>query len=68
MMWGYGMGGLWMIVFWVGIVLVIAWAIQSSRSEGSTGPKRSVEILEERYARGEVDRDEFLSRRSELES
>ncbi len=46
-------GGIFMIVFWililVGLVFFIKWLIQS------TGSNRALEILKERYARGEID-------------
>ncbi len=69
MMWGYGgWGALWMLLFWAGVVVLIVWAVR--RSGSSSTPDRShraMEILEERYARGEIDRDEFQTRRAELE-
>ena len=70
MMW-YGTGGWWMfmsmLLFWGGIVVLIVWAVRSGSVGGGTRPKsRALEILEERYARGEIDRDEFSTRRDEL--
>jgi putative membrane protein len=67
--WG-GFGVLWMTLFWIGIVLLIVWAVrQFSRdrtgSEGSSD--RALDILKERYARGEIDQDEFEERRRTLE-
>jgi putative membrane protein len=68
MMWGFGFGGLWMLLLIVGVVFVIVWAVQSGTGDGrSYRPRRAVEILEERYARGDIDREEFLSRQAELE-
>jgi putative membrane protein len=75
MMGGYGMGwfgGILMIVFWiliiVGLVFLIKWLIQSTgrdKTSGSSG-NRSLEILKERYARGEIDKAEFDSKKKDL--
>jgi putative membrane protein len=64
--WGIGMM-LMMLVFWVlvivGIVLAIRWlAGQGERARSD----RAIEILRERYARGEIDKDEFEARRRDL--
>jgi putative membrane protein len=70
MMWGYGgMGMIFMALFWFGIVALVVWGIRSTgetrvRQESST---RCIEILEQRYARGDIDTDEFRQRRAELE-
>ena len=72
--WGMGwFGGIFMIIFWVliivGLVFLIKWLIQSTRSEKSAagGSQRALEILKERYARGEIDREDYLQRRLDLE-
>ena len=75
MMGGYGMGwvgGILMIVFWiliiVGLVFLIKWLIQSTgrdKTSGSGG-NRALEILKERYARGEIDKAEFDSKKKDL--
>lgn len=68
MMWGYGgLAFLWMALFWVGVILLAVWAVR--RQGGDTTPRRptALEILEERYARGEIDEDEFTSRRRQLQ-
>ena len=68
MMGGWGMGwfgGIFMIIFWVlvlaGLVLLIKWLIQSTnRVKSDAGnSNRALEILKERYARGEIDTAEF---------
>lgn len=72
MMWGYGAwGGLWMLLLLAGIVVLAVWAVQqftpSKRPPTQQSTGRPLQILEERYARGEIDRDEFLARRTDLE-
>jgi len=75
MMGGMGMGwfrGIFMIVFWililVGLVFFIKWLIQStSRGQaGGGGGNRALEILKERYARGEIDKAEFETMKLDL--
>jgi putative membrane protein len=67
MMWGYdGLGFLWMGLFWVGVVALAVWAVTRPAAVPNTGRRSPVEILEERFARGEVDADEFTARRNEL--
>lgn len=64
---GFGMGWWWIIV--VGIVVVIVWVVvkwlnQSSTNQGSG--KSALDILKERYARGEIDKKEFEERKRDL--
>ncbi len=68
MMGGWGMGwfgGIFMIIFWililVALVYFIKWLIQSSgrRHSNVAGGNRALEILQERYARGEIDKAKF---------
>ena len=75
MMGGYGMGwfgGILMVVFWiliiVGLVFLIKWLIQSTGRDRTTGigGNRSIEILKERYAKGEIDKEEFESKKKDL--
>lgn len=66
MMWGYGgLGFLWMALFWAGVILLVVWAIRRPEEHGDSR-RRALEILEERYARGEVDAEEFTARRQQL--
>jgi len=74
MMW-YGGGGwwmlLWMLLFWGGVILMILWAVRAlpggGRPDDRSGRNRALEILEERFARSEIDREEFEQRRSVIE-
>jgi putative membrane protein len=71
--WGMGwFGGIFMIIFWililVGLVFVIRWLIQttSKKGDGSSGESRAMDILKERYARGEIDKTQFDSMKRDL--
>ena len=67
--WGFGMGpGMW--IFWI-VLIVIVVALVKMAGPGSGSPdtpdKTPMEILKARYARGEIDEEEFNRRRRELE-
>jgi len=67
MMWGYGgLGFLWMALFWVGVILLIVWSVRRPQETSSRPQRTALDILEERFARGEVDADEFNARRRQL--
>ncbi|HEY5579367.1 MAG TPA: SHOCT domain-containing protein [Acidimicrobiia bacterium] len=67
MMWGAGgFGFLWMALFWIGVILLVVWAVRQFSPRQHEPRRRALEILEERFARGEIDADEFEARRSEL--
>ena len=75
MMGGWGMGwfgGIFMLVFWililVGLVFVIRWLVQTTsrgRNGGQSG-SRALDILKERYARGEIDKAQFEAMKRDL--
>ena len=74
--WEYGhmlFGGLAMIIFWGGIIvlviLLIRWLGPGYGGVGiSHTPRQTpLEILQERYARGEIDKAEYEERRKTLQ-
>lgn len=65
----HGMGGGFMWIFWILIIVAIVWlvVIAAQDRKGSPGKDKSaLEILQQRYARGEVDRDEFEQKKKDL--
>ncbi len=67
--WGGGWGGfgmLTMILWWVllaaAIVVLAKWLIGSDRTSGD----RSLAVLNERYARGEIGKDEYEQKKRDL--
>jgi putative membrane protein len=71
-------GGRWliwmvplMIIFWGGIIALIVWGIKKlGKGEGdgvAVGPKRDpLEIAKERYAKGEISREDFEQIKKDL--
>jgi putative membrane protein len=65
--WGLFMGLIW-LVFWVAVILLAVWLLRGElpRLQHRFGDPPALRLLEERYARGEISRDEFLERRAVL--
>jgi putative membrane protein len=73
----WGVGGwfvmsLMMVVFGGGLIVAMVWLIQAVTTDKNPGQPlaspaaRADEILAERYARGEIDEDDFTRRRAVL--
>ena len=68
MWWGWGLGMFFMmLLFWgliiVGLVLGIRWLISQGKESRSDS---ALEILRQRYARGEIDKEEFETKKRDL--
>lgn len=59
-----------MLAFWALVIFGVVWAIRTvQRGGGATRPPGGAnarEILDERFARGEIDADEYRARRDLL--
>lgn len=71
---GYGWGfGLLHTVVSVAVIVIVVlaviWLVRAMTSAGPhKPPRRSVglDVLEERYARGEIERDEYLQKKKDI--
>ncbi|MDA3790461.1 MAG: SHOCT domain-containing protein [Desulfobacula sp.] len=66
---GYGGGFMWLIVLaLVGVVVYVL--LQASKSKGSAGSitETSLDILEKRYAKGEITREEFDRMKADIKN
>lgn len=66
---GHGFGGGFMWLFWILLVAVIVWALKAklfSDGKDEAGDKSPLEILQGRFARGEIDEEEFERKRKML--
>ena len=64
---GYGGGMMW--IFWILIVVALVWFVTFVTRRGGSPPgneNTALEILKERYAKGEIDREEFEQKKKDL--
>lgn len=82
MMWGYdggygwwwwGFGALHMLLYWGVLILAIALLVKWLFGRAGGGPHvhhhgpTALDILKERYARGEINKEEFEQKKRDLE-
>jgi len=67
--WGLG-GGFMMIIVWAAIILFIVWIVREmigkKHSDKTPSSKTALDILKERYAKGEIDKKEFEEKQKDL--
>ena len=69
--WGMGTGSIFMVFWWVliiaGIIVFVKWASRGFHGcGGGTHEKSAIEILKERYAKGEIGKEEFEEKKKDL--
>ena len=69
--WWMMFGGILMLLFWGLIIALVVWGMKrltERGSSGSTTPEKHdpLDIAKERYARGEISREEFEQVRKDL--
>ncbi|MBI5405512.1 SHOCT domain-containing protein [Candidatus Kaiserbacteria bacterium] len=68
-MMGWFGGGVMMIIFWALFIALIVWAVREvsgGRSHSSPTSSQALNILKERYAKGEIDKEEFESKKKDF--
>lgn len=67
--WGFG-GGLFMLIWWAiiiaGIVLLVRWVAGQTKGVCGGHGKAPMDILKERYAKGEINKEEFEAKKKDL--
>ena len=65
--WWMVFGGVWMILFWGGLIALVVWGVSRlSRRSDSRPEHDSLAIAKERYARGELSKKEFEQLKKDL--
>lgn len=69
--WGMGFGFVLMLLFWIlvilGIAVLIRWMLAQPSPSRSSRDKTPLEMAQKRYARGEIDREEYEQKKRGLE-
>jgi len=66
--WVWPFGFLFPLLFWTLIIAAIVLIVRAAASSGASpvGRVRSLDVLAERFARGEINRDEFLQKARDI--
>ncbi|MFT5657467.1 MAG: putative membrane protein [Gammaproteobacteria bacterium] len=62
-------GGGFMLIFWILIIVAIVWVVKAVAAKlgaSAEKPGSAIELLKERYAKGEIEREEFEQKRKDL--
>ena len=71
--WGFG-GGIFMFILWIAVIALIVWGVvtltkRGDTSIGTTSSRRDpLDIAKERYAKGEITKEQFDTLRKDLTS
>lgn len=61
--WGYHMMGGWMWIVWIIIAVVVVWLllrlVQNTGTQSSQPGESARDVLDRRYASGEINKDEY---------
>ena len=66
----FGFAGGFMWLFWILLIVVVAWAAKAAARSTNNSPEKqrsALDILKDRYARGEIGQEEFQQKRRDLD-
>ena len=69
--WAYGWGAghmIFLLIFWIAVIFGVVFVVQNLLGSPGRRTHRSaaLDVLSERYAKGEIDREEYLRRRQDI--
>ena len=65
--WGMLFGGIFMFIFWGGLIALAIWGITKLTRRDTHLTHSPMEIAKERYARGEITKDQFEQIKKDLQ-
>jgi putative membrane protein len=60
----YGGGLMWLL--WILLIVLVAWGVKAAMASQGGRSRSALDILDERYASGEIDQQEFEQKRRDL--
>jgi len=64
--WGL-LGGVWMFIFWGGLIALIVWGFSRLTQQNNPTIKSSaLDTVKERYAKGEITKEEYVQYKNDL--
>mgnify|MGYP001589352645 FL=1 len=65
---GWVGGGIMMFLFWAAIIIFIVWLVREvgGRNNEKHNSNSSLDILKERYAKGEINKEEFEQKKKDI--
>ena len=64
--WWMILGSIWMVLFWGGLIVLVIWGIKKLAQSGGGGTKNALDVAKERYAKGEITREQFEQIKKDL--
>jgi putative membrane protein len=64
---GFGMGFMW--IFWVAIIVIVmalAWSYTGKGKRSENSIPSALDMLKQRYARGEISKEEYEEKKKDL--
>ena len=67
-MMGWFGGGIMMLLFWAAVIIFVVWLVRevSGRNNEKPNSNSALEILKERYAKGEINKEEFEAKKKDI--
>ena len=65
--WWMAFGWVWMVIFWGGLIALTIWGIKKlTERSGSALKGTPLDVAKERYAKGEISREEYTQLKKDL--